>query len=101
MKQLRIYTLKDKESAEKYMPPDNPEHAISLPKFGIFINSVYLGGNEQANQVIAVVTFPEECDVNLLNRQYMQSPDFSEDMRGFNMTDIIHVDEIAISETLF
>ncbi|WP_343711379.1 hypothetical protein [Kosakonia radicincitans] len=101
MKQLRIYTLKDKESAEKYFRTCWPKHMVSLPKFGIFINSVYLGGNEQDNQVIAVVTFPEEGDVNLLNRQYMQSPDFSEDMRGFNMTDIIHVDEIAISETLF
>ncbi|MBS1204747.1 MAG: hypothetical protein H6R25_1646 [Proteobacteria bacterium] len=101
MKQLRIYTLRNKESATKYFRDCWPKHMVSLPKFGIFVNNVYIGGDEQENQVIAVVTFPDDCDINSLNQNYMRSKEFSNDMSGFNMSDIINVEEIKISETLF
>lgn len=101
MKQLRIYTLKDAKSAEVYFHQHWPKHMISLPKFGIFINDVYLGCNEQANQVIAIVTFPEKCDTDALNKKYMSSEDFINDMDGFDMSNIIGVSEISINERLF
>ena len=101
MKQLRVYTLKNEESAKVYFSQHWPKHMISLPKFGIFINNVYLGCNEKSNQVMAVVTFPHECDIQALNEKYMNSPEFREDMHGFNMTDIVRVDEFSIGDTLF
>jgi hypothetical protein len=101
MKQLRIYTLKDKTSADNYFINCWPKHMVSLPKFGIYVNDVYVGGNEQSNQVIAVVTLPDGCDVKLLNEEYMKSHDFHEDMSGFNISEIIRVDEICISKSLF
>lgn len=101
MKQLRVYTLKDKESADKYFRSCWPKHMVSLPRFGIYVNDVFLGGAGQENQIIAVVTMPDGCDVKELNEKYMKSADFREDMADFHMSDIIKVDEIIINESLF
>lgn len=101
MKQLRIYTLQDKISADNYFRNCWPKHMISLPRFGIYVNDVFLGGAGQENQIIAVVTLPEGCDVKQLNEAYMQSDDFHSDMAGFDLSGIIRVDEIMISESLF
>ncbi|HIE9809512.1 TPA: hypothetical protein ACXRYX_005412 [Klebsiella pneumoniae] len=101
MKQLRIYTLKNKEAAEVYFGIHWPKHMISQPKFGIFVNHVYLGEGAQANQVIAIVTFPDGCDINGLNQQYMRSEEFNADMAGFDMSDIINVEEKFIKQALF
>lgn len=59
------------------------------------------GGNDQQNQVMAVVTLPEGCHVQHLNEQYMRSQAFREDMAGFPVANIIRVEEMCISETLF
>ncbi len=52
MKQVRIYTLKDSQSAEIYFHKHWPRHRISLSAFDIYVNDVYLGEN---CQVIATV----------------------------------------------
>ncbi|MBW1216389.1 MULTISPECIES: hypothetical protein [Pantoea] len=101
MKQLRIYTLKDKASAVEYFRQCWPKHRVSLLKFGIEVDNVFLGGNDQQNQVMAVVTLPEGCHVQHLNEQYMRSQAFRDDMAGFPVANIIRVEEICISETLF
>ncbi|AUH01941.1 hypothetical protein CWC46_20390 [Prodigiosinella confusarubida] len=101
MKQLRIYTLKDKNTAETYFHHHWPKHLISLPKFGIFINNVYLGTDDQASQVIAIVTLPDGCDPHALNQEYMRSEEFKADMEGFDISGIIRVEEISLETTLF
>ena len=101
MKQIRIYTLKNRKAAEIYFYTHWPRHLISLPKFGVYVNDVYLGENEQAHQVIAVGTYQEGSDLHNVNQLYLASEEFRADMEGFNMSDIIRVEEISIKESLF
>lgn len=101
MKQLRIYTLKNKTAALEYFKKHWMKHLSSLPKYGIAINDVYLGAGDNADKVIAIVSYPSESDAKELDRNYMQSTDFKEDMAGFELSNIIQVDEFWISERLF
>jgi len=98
MKQVRIYTLKDQQSADIYFHRHWPRHMASLPAYDIYVNDVFLGNK---CQVIATVTYQEGADVEAINQKYMTSKDFKSDMDGFDMSTILHVDEISIKETLF
>ncbi|CRH33533.1 Uncharacterized protein BN1183_AV_00310 [Pantoea ananatis] len=98
MKQVRIYTLKDSQSAEIYFHKHWPRHRVSLSAFDIYVNDVYLGEN---CQVIATVTYQEGADIQAINQKYMSSEAFMSDMKGFDMSSILRVDEITIKETLF
>lgn len=98
MKQVRIYTLKDRQSAEIYFHRHWPRHMVSLPAFGIYVNHVYLG---KECQVIATVTYQERAEIEALNQKYMTSKEFMSDMDGFDMSSILRVDEISIKESLF
>lgn len=98
MKQVRIYTLKDRQSAEIYFHRHWPRHMVSLPAFGIYVNHVYLG---KECQVIATVTYQEGAEIEALNQKYMTSKEFMSDMDGFDMSSILRMDEISIKESLF
>ncbi|MEA9393230.1 hypothetical protein SJI19_22265 [Acerihabitans sp. TG2] len=101
MKQLRIYTLKDKNAASEYFQHHWMKHLSSLPKFGIAINDVYLGADNNADKVMAIVTYPKDSIPKELDKKYMQSDDFKADMVGFDLSNIIKVDEFWISDRLF
>lgn len=98
MKQVRIYTLKDRQSAEIYFRTHWPRHMISLPAFNIYVNHVYLSDE---CQVIATVTYQEGADMQAINQEYMTSEAFRSDMKGFDMSSILRVEEISIKEALF
>lgn len=86
MEQLRIYTLADKKTAEHYFTERWSNHLVSLPKFGVEIKGVWIGktpGTE--NQVIAIISFPDDADIEQITEHYMQSPEFADDMAGFDI----------------
>ncbi|MFM2484558.1 hypothetical protein [Celerinatantimonas yamalensis] len=101
MKQLRIYTLKNKSAALEYFQHYWMKHLASLPKFGIAVNDVYLGADENANKVMAIVSYPSGSDPKTLDKEYMQCTDFKNDMAGFDLSNIVNVEEIWMSERLF
>jgi len=101
MKQLRIYTLKNKAVALDYFQHYWIKHLSSLPKFGIAVNDVYLGTDDNADKVMAIVNYPAESDPKKLDREYMHSDDFKADMAGFELSNIISVKEFWIGERLF
>jgi len=101
MKQLRIYTLRNKAAASEYFQQHWMKHLSSLPKFGIAINDVYLGADNNADKVMAIVTYPKGSVPKELDKKYMQSEDFKADMLGFDVSNIIKVEEFWIGERLF
>lgn len=101
MKQLRIYTLKSQIAALDYFTNHWMKHLSSLPKFGIAVNDVYLGGEEHENKVFAIVSYAAENDAKVLDMKYMQSDEFKQDMAGFDLSNIVGVESFWISERLF
>ena len=47
------------------------------------------------------MTYQEGADIQAINQKYMSSEAFISDMKGFDMSSILRVDEITIKETLF
>lgn len=93
MEQLRIYTLSDKETAEFYFTANWAKHRISLPGFGFEIKGVWIGNTPGvANQVIALISFPDHADVDEMARHYLKSPEFAADTEGFDRNKIIQIE---------
>lgn len=93
MEQLRIYTLADKETAEHYFKEHWSRHRINLPKFGFLVKGVWIGNTPGvANQVIALVSFPDGADVEGMTERYMKSPEFADDTAGFDRNKITNVE---------
>ncbi len=63
MEQLQIYTLQDKATAEHYFTEHWAKPIISLPKYGFLFKGVCIGSTpESENQVIALVSFPDDAN---------------------------------------
>jgi NIPSNAP len=93
MEQLRIYTLADKNTAEHYFTEHWSKHLESLPKFGVQVKGVWIGKtSEIENQVIALVSFPDDANIDEMTERYMKSPEFADDMEGFDRTKITNVE---------
>lgn len=93
MEQLRTYTLADKETAEHYFTDRWAKHMISLPRFGFEIKGVYIGNTpETANQVTVIVSFPDDADPDEMTEQYFKSPEYSENMAGFDRSKFIKIE---------
>ena len=93
MEQLRIYTLADKETAEHYFTVNWSKHKKSLPKFGFQVQGVWIGNTPGvANQVIALVSFPDNADVDGMTERYLKSAEFADDTVGFDRNKIVNVE---------
>ncbi|MGV8925753.1 MAG: hypothetical protein ACOH2G_08765 [Ewingella sp.] len=60
-----------------------------------------MGADDNADKVMAIVSYPAKSDTKALDRKYMQSNDFKEDMADFDLSNIIRVEEFWISERIF
>src|SRR5471030_872683 len=93
MEQLRIYTLTDKNTAEHYFTEHWPKHLESLPKFGVQVKGVWIGNTpESENQVISILSFPDDANIEEISDRYMKSPEFADDMEGFDTSKITNVE---------
>ncbi|MDR3696190.1 NIPSNAP family protein [Mucilaginibacter sp.] len=93
MEQLRIYTLTDKSTAEPYFREHWTKRLESLPKFGVQVKGVWIGQRlESENQVIALVSFPDNTNIDETTERYMKSAEFADDMVGFDKSKITHVE---------
>jgi hypothetical protein len=93
MEQLRIYTLTDKNIAEHYFTKHWKKHLKSLPKFSVQVKGVWIGNTpESENQVIAILSFPDDANIEEISDRYMKSPEFADDMAGFDIRKITNVE---------
>ena len=101
MEQLRIYTLVDKDTAEYYFKEHWSKHIKSLPKYGFQFKGVWIGNTpETENQVIALVSFPDNANINQMTERYMKSSDFIEEMKGFDRSNITNVETKIIKSAV-
>lgn len=97
--QLRTYTLKSKEAAQDYLNIWE-SHIVSLAKFNIKTHAVYLDqATEQ--QVIALVSYEDGSDPIAVTKQYMGSSEFHSDMKGFNFSNFLNVEEKLLIESVY
>ena len=96
---LNSYTVADRKSAEQYFAVHWERHKVSLAKFGINTEKVYMeDGTEGHTRVVAICTY--DGDVAESEEKYMASPDFWADMEGFDMSKLVAMDKYMIVESL-
>lgn len=93
--QLRTYRLRTAEAA-----------AIYLPHWVLHIRSLKLCGVEThaffsvpaaPETVVALISFDEHVDPEVVTRDYMESDAFKQDMAGFDVAQIEGVDTLLLS----
>ncbi|TPR37979.1 hypothetical protein [Apilactobacillus micheneri] len=98
MQQLRIYTLKDEQSAREYLSTHWNRHLESLPKFGINVDKVFMEENSSTNCRVFALVSSDGDNLSELNAEYMNSEAFKSDMIGFDMSKILKVEDIDITK---
>jgi hypothetical protein len=96
MDQLRIYTLRTAEALEDYATTRWPNHIRSLRAFGVITHGIWTDHDVDAHRLVALISYPEGADPGELTTSYMASAEFAADMRGFDVSSIVKVEELLL-----
>ena len=91
MFQLRIYTLRSREALQQYAVVHWDRHLATFTKFGVTVHGVWTDRDDGGHRLVALISYPPSVDTELLTHQIMTSPEFSADMAGFDVDDIVGV----------
>ena len=102
MFQLRIYTLRSLDALERYASVHWVRHVWSLGTFGVTTHGMWTeraGRNCDVNRLFALISYPDGADAAKLADEYLASPEFEADMKGFDSQEIIDVETILLDAT--
>ncbi|MFJ9908981.1 NIPSNAP family protein [Streptomyces sp. NPDC101152] len=99
MYQLRTYTLRTAEVLHDYATTHWPRHISSLRAFGVTTHGIWTDHTADAHRLIALIAYPEGADPAEVTAAYMASPEFAADMEGFDISNILNVEEILLDPT--
>ncbi len=94
--ELRVYTLRTKEVLEFYKDTIYPRHLHSFPLFGVEAHSFWTAKADVAPRLFALVSYMDGDDPGEVEQRYMQSAEFADDVRDFNMADIVGLETTAL-----
>jgi hypothetical protein len=101
MFQLRVYTLRSPEALERYATVHWARHLPTFKRFGVTTHGVWTERSGGANRLIALIRYPAGADPELLARRCMASPEFADDMAGFDADEIVDVQSVLLDPTTF
>jgi len=99
MHQLRIYTLRTAEALEDYATVHWPRHIPSLKAFGVTTHGIWTDHDTGAHRLVALIAYPEGADPTEVTAAYLAGAEFAADMAGFDIGDIVNVEEILLDPT--
>jgi hypothetical protein len=97
MYQLRIYTLRTVEALEQYATVHWPRHIPSLRSFGVTTHGIWTQHATDAHRLLALISYPDGADPTEVATAYMASPGFAADMDGFDVGDIVSVEDLLLN----
>lgn len=89
--ELRNYTLRNKEALDFYMSRLYPRHLHSFPLFGIEAHGVWTVKDSAEAQAFVLVSYPAGEDPGEVVRGYMASPEFAEETKDWDRSNIVAV----------
>ena len=96
MYQLRIYTLRTGEALEQYASVHWPRHIPSLRDFGVVTHGIWTQHDGDTHRFFALISYPEGADPGEVANAYMASPGFAADMAGFDVGDVVDVEDLLL-----
>jgi hypothetical protein len=96
MYQIKTYTLRTAEALQKYASVHWPRHVTSMPSFGVTVRGFWTDHQAGAHRLIALLSFREGVDPAEFLTVYAASPELAADMQGFDISDILDVEELLL-----
>lgn len=97
--QLRIYTLRDQPSLAFYKDEVYPRHALSIQAFGLTVRGIWTSPEDKQHKLYVLVSGPDNADMAAIEKAYMQSREFLDDLRGMDVSAITDVKSVVLSPT--
>jgi NIPSNAP len=91
MFQLRIYTLRSADALQRYATVHWARHVATFPAFGVTTHGIWTQRDDDANRLLALISYEPGTDPAQVTNDCMASPEFVADMRGFDPDDLIDV----------
>jgi hypothetical protein len=94
--ELRVYKLRTKEALDFYKSQIYPRHLSSFPLFGIEGHGFWTAREDAEPRLFVLASYAAGEEPGEVARQYMQSKEFAEDIRDFDVSDIVGVESTIL-----
>lgn len=94
--ELRVYTLRTKEALDFYAGTIYPRHLHSFPLFGVEAHGFWTATADVAPRLFVLVSYAEGDDPGEVTQRYLQSTELADDIRGFEVADIVGVESTTL-----
>jgi hypothetical protein len=71
-------------------------HITSMPSFGVTVHGFWTDHQAGTHRLIALLSFGEDADPTEFLAAYVASPELAADMQGFDINDILDVEELLL-----
>ena len=89
---LRVYKLRTKAALDFYAEQIYPRHLSSFPLFGIEAHGFWTAKEDAEPRLFVLASYAAGEEPGEVTRRYMQSKEFAEDIRSFDVSDIVGVE---------
>jgi hypothetical protein len=94
--ELRVYKLRTNEALDFYVEQIYPRHLSSFPMFGIEAPGFWTAKEDVEPRFFVLASYAEGEEPREVVRRYMQSTEFAEDIRNFDVSDIVGVESTSL-----
>jgi hypothetical protein len=94
--ELRVYKLRTQEALDFYREQIYPRHLSSFPLFGIEAHGFWTAKDDVEPRLFVLASFAGDEDPGEVVRRYMQSTEFAQDIRNFDVSDIVGVESTIL-----
>jgi|SRR6266478_5521603 len=94
--ELRVYKLRTKEALDFYKDVVYPRHLNSFPLFGIEAHGFWTAKADVQPRLFVLVSYAADEEPGEVGRRYMQSKEFADDIRDFDVADIVGVESTIL-----
>jgi hypothetical protein len=94
--EIRVYTLRTKEALDFYAGRVYPRHLNSFPLFGVEAHGFWTAKDDTAPRLFVLVSYAEGDEPGEVAQRYLQSPELAEDVKDFDVADIIGVESTIL-----
>ncbi|WP_333772457.1 NIPSNAP family protein [Streptomyces sp. IBSBF 3136] len=96
--QLRVYTLRSSDTLAAY-EKIWAQHIPGMAKHRITTHGVWTAPGSDTPRLYALVSYKDADDVQERLEAYLSSPEFRADMEGFDISQIVGLDETLLTPT--
>ncbi len=94
--ELRVYKLRTKDALDFYLNQIYPRYLSSFPLFGIEARGFWTAREDAEPRLFGLASYAAGEEPGEVARRYMQSKEFAEDIRNFDVSDIVGVESTVL-----